>query len=131
MSVFVVVADHDDHHGHHHTALMLIADHLCAFVCVCVTLFCVMSGLLFKFKLMLTRVIRDGWTALYHSAFTNQSECMQALVRTKADVNTRNKCAYLTFYCDCKRRSQVCLQRGRISFRKGCEKRVHSMHLAA
>ena len=34
MSVFVVVADHDDHHGHHHTALMLIADHLCAFVCV-------------------------------------------------------------------------------------------------
>jgi hypothetical protein len=131
VSAFVVVADRDDRHGHHHTPLMLIVDHLCVFVCVCVTSFCLIHKLLFYFKLILTRVIRDGWTALYYSAFTNQSECMQALVRTKADVNIRNKCAYLTFYCDCKRRSQVCLQRGRISFRKGCEKRFHGVHFAA
>ena len=112
VSVFVVVADHDDHHGHHHTALLLIVDHLYAFFCVFVTLFCVVPRLLFKFELMLTRVIRDGWTALYYSAFTNQYECMQALVRTKADVNSRNKCAYLTFYCDCKRRTQVVCREG-------------------
>ena len=57
---------------------------------------------------MMTCVIRDGWTAVHFAASNNYPECIQALVRTKADVNTRNKCAYLTFYCDCKRRFQVC-----------------------
>ena len=95
MSVFVVVADHVDHHSHHHTALMLIADHLCAFVCVCVTLFCIMSGLLFKFKLMLTRVIRDGWTALHFASYMKHLECMEVLMALKADVNMRDTCVCL------------------------------------
>ncbi len=61
---------------------------------------------------MMTCVIRDGWTAMHFAASNNYPECIQALVRTKADVNTRNKCADLTFYCDCKRRTQVVCREG-------------------
>jgi ankyrin repeat protein len=49
---------------------------------------------------MMTCVIRDGWTAVHFAASSNYPECIQALVRTKADVNTRNKCAYLTTYIE-------------------------------
>ena len=62
---------------------------------VCVTLFCVMSGLLFKFKLMLIRVIRDGWTALHFASYMKHLECMEVLMAMKADVNMRDACVCL------------------------------------
>jgi len=63
--------------------------------CVCATLFCVVSGLLFKFKLMLTRVIRDGWTALHFASYMKHLECMEVLMAMKADVNMRDACVCL------------------------------------
>ena len=59
-----------------------------------------MSGLHFDFLLrtlecMLTRVIRDGRTALHLAVDHNQPASIEALVKMKADVNKCDKCACL------------------------------------
>ncbi len=66
-----------------------------------------MSGLLFECLLralecMLKRVIRFGQTAVRLAVECNQPASIKALVKMKADVNTRARCACLAACCGCK-----------------------------
>jgi hypothetical protein len=77
--------------------------------CVCVREYAgaFMSGLLFACLLralecMLTHVIRLKRTALYWAVEHNKPASIEALVKMKADVNRRCKCACLAAGCGCK-----------------------------
>jgi len=68
-----------------------------------------MSELLFgclsctrAFECMLTRVVRKGNTAVHRAVEYNEPACIEALVKMKADVNIRDKCACLAACCGCK-----------------------------
>ncbi len=39
---------------------------------------------------------------MYWAVYFNQAACIEALVRMKADVNMRDKCAFLAACCVCK-----------------------------
>ena len=86
-------------------AIVRVRGRACVCVRECAGAF--MSGLLFACLLralecMLTHVIRLGRTAVHSAVNRNQSASVEALVKTKADVNIRDECACLAACCCCK-----------------------------
>ncbi len=58
--------------------------------------------LLRALECMLTRVIRNGRTAVYVAVQHNKPASIEALVKIKADVNIREECACFAACCGCK-----------------------------
>jgi hypothetical protein len=86
-------------------AIVRVRGRACVCVRECAGAF--MSGLLLECLLrelecMLTRVIRDGSTAMHWAVQHGQPASIEALVQMKADVTICDECACLDACCGCK-----------------------------